>query len=264
MVCTSLLLYLQDMRTSLFRIMLLIVCSFTASCQENSTKDQKNITAFITNVKQGNKDALSQKVAFPLRRPAPLPPIKNQQEFISHYDEIFDKELVDMIVTSNPAKDWEQMGWRGIMLQDGVVWLDEKGQLIAVNYQSAAEKKRQEALILQDKGQMHASIKEYKLPVCVLETAKFRIRIDDMGEGRYRYASWPVKGHFSDQPDLVINNGTFIPEGSGGNHRFEFKNDGYVYDCAITELGASDAPAAMLTITKGGKTVLSQPATIVK
>lgn len=250
------------MKKPFIAILLLILSFLSASSQVQNAENQKVIADFITVVRQQNKAELSGKVAYPFKRAYPLFPIKNKQEFINRYDEIFDDSLVNIIITSKPDKDWTKMGWRGLMLRNGLLWLDENGRLIAVNYQSAAENKKRAARIDKQKNYIHPSLQGFERPVCFMKTKKFKIRIDDMGNDNYRYASWPLQGKQSDKPDLVIENGTFIHEGSGGNHRYEFKNSGYVYSCDVNILRKADHPPATLTIYKGEKVVLSQPATI--
>ncbi|PSL25858.1 hypothetical protein [Chitinophaga ginsengisoli] len=251
------------MKKSFIAILLLTLSFLPAFSQDENDEYQKVISDFITCVKQQDKVALSKKIVFPLRREYPLPAIKNKQEFLNRYNEIFNDTLVEMITTSAPDKDWSKMGWRGLMLRHGQLWLNEEGKLIAVNYQSAVESKKRALLVEKERSLVHSSLKEFKRPVALLETGKFRIRIDDMGNGNYRYASWGLKNKQSDKPDLIIENGQYIPEGSGGNHRYEFKTNGYVYNCSVTVLGGKydDAPAE-LTIYKGEKEILSQPATI--
>jgi hypothetical protein len=84
-----------------------------------------------------------------------------------------------------------------------------------------------------------------------------------LGAQNYRYSSWQLKSKMKDKPDLVIEKGEFIPEGSGGNHRYEFKNGDFTYDCAIMVMTERGGPAASLTINKGDKTILFQKAKIV-
>ena len=111
---------------------------------------------------------------------------------------------------------------------------------------------------------LHTSIQKFKQPICIIETSAFRIRIDDLGEGNYRYASWSLKNKMSDKPDLVLENGEYIPEGSGGNHTYHFKKQDYVYDCSIIVLGDAISPPAVLTIYKSGKRISSQNAKILE
>lgn len=67
----------------------------------------------------------------------------------------------------------------------------------------------------------------------------------------------------SEKPDLVITNGKWISDGSGGNSHFEFKKGVYLYECFIIVLGTSDSPPAQLTISQNGKEILNQDAKIV-
>ncbi len=231
--------------------------------QEMTKAQKKIVTDFIDCIKNDNKKRLFSKVAYPLTRQYPLPSIKNKQAFLKRYGEVFDAELTDRIIQSNPTKDWSAVGWRGIMLLNGDLWLDEEGRLIAVNYESEAEAKNRNELIKTEKSQLHPSLRDFQYPIHILETSKYRIRIDGMGDDSYRYASWKIKSKMSDKPEIVLLNGEKIVEGSGGNHSFVFVNDGYKYDCAIIAIGEADAPPAYLTIYKGDKEILSQKAAIV-
>ena len=175
---------------------------------------------------------------------------------------MFDRKLIDLIVNSNPAKDWSAVGWRGIMLGSGSVWLDYDGVLTAVNYQSDVEAKKIAKLVALEKSGLHTSINKFVKPVIILLTKKYRIRIDDMSAGKYRYASWKIDAKIGDKPDLIILNGEFVPDGSGGNYHYTFKNGKYIYECGITVLGEEDSAPAYLTIYKDGKEILSEEANI--
>jgi hypothetical protein len=85
-----------------------------------------------------------------------------------------------------------------------------------------------------------------------------------MGNNNYRYASWSIKQKMSEKPDLVITNGKWIPDGSGGNSYFDFKKGDYLYRCYIIVLGTNDSPPATLTISQNNKKILEQDAIIVE
>ena len=225
--------------------------------------DIKVISDFIDCIKFQKKEKLLTKISFPFEREYPIPAIKNKLEFLERYNEVFDDSLIKMIVNSKPSENWSAVGWRGIMLFSGDLWLDYDGRLIAVNYQSEVEKKKRDKLIKIEKSDLYPSIQKFESPEYILETETYRIRIDDLGNGKYRYASWAIKNKMSDKPELVLENGEFIPEGSGGNHRFEFKNGDYIYDCSIIIMGEDDSPPARLTIYKLEREILSQKANIV-
>ncbi|TDQ08413.1 hypothetical protein [Pedobacter metabolipauper] len=232
--------------------------------QEMKVEQQKVVSDFIYYIKNQKKEILADRVSYPLKREYPIPEIKNKQEFLKRYTEVFDNELIKMIVNSKPAVDWSAVGWRGIMLLRGDVWLDYDGRLIGVNHQSNAERKKREKLIALDKSYVHESIKEFERPIVVLETTKYIIRIDDMGSNSFRYAAWNLSGKMSDKPNLILKNGKLTMEGSGGNHKYEFKSGTYTYTCPIFVTGGKNTPPALLVIYKGGKEILAQKAQIRK
>lgn len=146
------------------------------------------------------------------------------------------------------------------MLDRGEIWLDYDGKLLAVNYQSKTEQLKKAQLIKIEKKGLHPSIQTFRKPIKVFETAKYRVRIDDLGNYNYRYVSWSIKSTMRDKPDLIIENGEYIPEGTGGNHRYEFKNGEYIYDCAIMEMTEEGGAPVLLTINKSGKKILFERA----
>ena len=231
--------------------------------QDLKPEYQKFVKSYIANIKSNNKEGVATFISFPLGREYPIPAVKNKTDFIKRYDQIFDATLKKEIINSNPAKDWSEMGWRGIMLGQGDIWMDTTGKIITINYQSQAEIDFKNKLISSEKGKLHPSIATFKAPVYVLETSKFRIRIDDLGNDNYRYASWSIKKPMSENPDLVITNGKWISDGSGGNSHFEFKKGTYLYECYIIVIGTSDSPPAQLTISQNNKEILNQDAKIV-
>lgn len=232
--------------------------------QELKKEYQKKITYFIDCVKKDRKNEIAEMFSYPLRREYPIPNIKNKQEFIKRYNEIFDSKLKLLIINSKPSKDWSEMGWRGIMLYNGDLWIDTDGRLIAINYQSKTEENMRNKIIEFEKKTLHPSISKYQNPIYILETDKFRIRIDEISTDNYRYSSWSIKNNMAEKPDLIIYNGKFIPNGSGGNHYFNFKNGDYTYECYIIEMGEDDSPPAQFTIYKGDKEILSQKVKILK
>lgn len=84
-----------------------------------------------------------------------------------------------------------------------------------------------------------------------------------MGNDVYRYASWNDMHKMTEQPDLVIGNGKVIMDGNGGNHSFLFVNNGYEYECMFTVIGDGSEPPAAVTISKNGKVLLHEAATVV-
>ncbi|WP_316764703.1 hypothetical protein [Pedobacter aquatilis] len=246
------------MRKILFVLFLLI--NFKTVSAQLDKKYESVVLEFIDNVKNQNREKLATKIKFPLKRDYPIPSIKNKQEFLKRYNEVFDNDLSKKITVSIIPTDWHDVGWRGIMLLNGAIWLNDDGILITVNHQSEFEKKEKARLIALEKQTLHSSIKTFKQPILIFETSNFRIRIDDLGDSNYRYISWSVKNKMSEKPSLIIKNGNWNSEGSGGNHNYEFKNGDYLYTCYINVIGETQSPPAMLTISKGRKEILKQKA----
>lgn len=252
------------MKSRAIYFIIFIFCSQLTFSQDLKPEYQKFVKSFIANVKSNNKEGVAAFFSFPLKRDYPIPSVKNKADFIKRYDQIFDAKLKNEIIKSNPAKDWSEVGWRGIMLNQGTLWIDTDGKISSINYQSKTEKDLKNKLIAAEKVKLHPSIAKFKASEYILETSKFRIRIDDLGNNNYRYASWSIKQKMSEKPDLVITNGKWLSDGSGGNSYFDFKKGDYLYQCYIIVLGTSDSPPATLTITQNGKEILSQNARIVK
>jgi hypothetical protein len=252
------------MKSRIIYLVIFIFCSQLTFSQNLKPEYQKFVKSFIANVKSNNKEGVAGFISFPLGRNYPIPNVKNKADFVKRYDQIFDATLKNEIIKSDPEKDWSEVGWRGIMLNQGTLWIDTDGKIITINYQSQAEEDLSNKLIAAEKAKLHPSIAKFKAPEYILETSKFRIRIDDLGNNNYRYASWSIKQKMSEKPDLVITNGKWIPDGSGGNSYFDFKKGDYLYRCYIIVLGTNDSPPATLTISQNNKNILEQDAVIVE
>jgi hypothetical protein len=244
-------------------IALSLVAFTSVSGQTLSTEKQEAINTFIRRVKTAQIDSLAAHTSFPLGRNYPIPAIADANDFIARFNDVFDSTLIKMIAESNPAIDWSEVGWRGIMLGNGQVWLEDDGTLKAVNYQSAFEKQKKSELIARDKAQLHESLRQFSVPLYLLETKTYRIRIDEITPGNYRYASWKLDKPMSDKPDLVINGGKLEHRGSGGNHDITFKKGQFTYVCDIIILGEDESPGARLYIYKTAKEIMVQDATII-
>jgi len=255
-------------------ILINIFCFYIlpVTAQDSNDKDSawdkenlKIITEFINIIKDQNMEELCNRISFPFERKYPLPDIKSKDEFLGRYHEVFDDSLIKIITRSNPESDWSFGGWRGIMFLHGELWLDyEVGTLKSVSYQSKFEIKRRAELIDSEKKDLYLEIRDFKEPVLLLETDRYRIRIDDLGKWNYRYASWPIKNSMREKPEIVLKKGKLQFVGSGGDHYFEFRHGDFSYECSIDFTGPDDIPPATLTVKKGGKVIISQNAKIIR
>lgn len=160
----------------------------------------------IDAAKARNPKTLARQIKYPFKQEYPIPVIKSPSEMVARFDEVFDDAILNSIASSRVGQDWQAMGWRGIMLGSGEVWLDFDGKVIGINHQTAQAAKLKAELIARQKSELHPSVREYKSPELMWQTAKFTIRIDELGDGRYRYASWAKGKTLADKPDLVLKN----------------------------------------------------------
>lgn len=228
----------------------------TAAPIEGSKAD--SIKKVIALFKEGDIDKIAEKIAFPLQREYPIPDINNKDEFKQRFAEVFDKVLIDKIVNSK-MEQWSEMGWRGIMLDNGILWMgNSDGVITAVNYQSDFEKKLRQDLIEKDKQSVHVSLQSFKEPIYKIKTNNYLIRIDELNNSEYRYASWKIGKKESSKPDIVLKNGEWLSQGSAGNHVVIFTNGNYIYKVYRNIIGEANTPDFTLEVEKDGKKILNE------
>lgn len=250
-----------------FRLLLLIVLVSQicfSQIKKIDTIKFANINYVIDLFKKKNIEDISHNVNFPLRREYPIPEIKNREQFKQRFNEVFDEVLINEIADSR-LKQWSEVGWRGIMLNNGTVWMDsDEGKIIAVNYQSDFEKKLRKELIDKEKENVHSSLKTFESPTYKIETKNYLIRIDELESKKYRYASWKISKKESSKPDLILTNGELEFQGSGGNHVITFTNGNYIYKVYRNILGEEDTPDITLEVEENEKIILHQNGTLIK
>lgn len=244
-----------------FKLLLLSLFIFNIGFSQDEELDEaslKHVEKIISIFKTNNIQEVSNAISYPLTREYPIPSVKDEAELKSRYNEIFDENLIAEIANSKPEQ-WSEVGWRGIMLNFGIVWLDvDEGKITAVNYQSDFERKMQEELIYNDKEELHASLQDFDTPVYKITTSKFLIRIDALENGKYRYASWKINKKESSKPDLILTNGKMEIQGTGGNHAVVFTNKNYTYSIFRNIIGREKEPDVTLVVEKDNQTILTQ------
>ena len=252
------------MTKSILTILFFIFSLTDCYSQLSKTEHKVVVEYFVDCIKNSDIDKLDSIISYPIERPYPIPSINDKQELKKRYSEIFDDSLTSVISNSNIKEDWTDMGWRGIMLNNGIVWLDYDGRFITTNYTSDKEKALEEKWIKYEKELLHTDLKDFKKPIHTIETDKFIVRVDLLENKKYRYASWSIDSDISNKPNLVISNGEWTPDGSGGNHHFTFTNGEYSYIVYVNILGTDETPPFNLEVTKNDKILLKQPAELIK
>lgn len=230
--------------------------------EELEDKEIERIKALITLFKKKDIDGISNKISYPLFRQYPIPHIKDKEEFKKRFSEVFDQILIDKIANSQ-ISEWSEVGWRGIMFENGDLWMDTDGIITSINYQSGYEKNLMTSLIAKEKGDLHTSLKTFKSPIYKIKTKIYLIRIDELSDYNYRYAAWKVNEKETSKPDLVINNGQIEYEGSGGNHVITFVNGIYTYKVYRNVIGTDTSPDITLEVKENGKVILKTDGTLI-
>ncbi|MDR2274573.1 MAG: hypothetical protein LBF27_26945 [Sphingobacterium sp.] len=246
-----------------FLIITLLIYSFGyAQDSEMNASKKARINRIISLFKQKKIADIATIISYPLKRENPIPAIKNENEFKQRFPEVFDQGLIDLIAQSK-IEQWTEVGWRGIMLSNGIIWIDsDEGKITAVNYQSAFEKKLKQTLIQQQKEYIHSSLKQFKSPVYTIKTEKYLIRIDELANEKYRYASWKIGDKEYMRPDIVLNNGKLDFEGSGGNHVITFTNGIYTYKIYRNIIAEKNTADIILIVRKNNQKILIQNGTL--
>ncbi len=216
------------------------------------------VQGFIDAVRSGDKYVVADYISFPLGREYPIPPIRNRDEFVERYEEVFDTDLIQIISNSDAENDWNLVGWRGIMINSGLVWMHEYGNVFVINYQSETEKVLREELINMERNELYPTLRNYLEPVIHFRTKSYMVRIDKIDDSTFRYAAWPSSKTQLDEPDLILSNGTVTYQGSGGNHYYEFTNDIYTYRFEEELLGSAQSMSDKLIVYMDAEEILSE------
>lgn len=99
----------------------------------------------------------------------------------------------------------------------------------------------------------------------IIKTKKFKIKIDEQPNGKYRYQSWKASSSIKAKPDLVIKDGEYTPDGSGGNYYINFKNKGNTYQVWRNYLtDGTKADYSLIVNDAKGKEIVNEDGHIVK
>ncbi|AYN02437.1 hypothetical protein [Chryseobacterium sp. 3008163] len=245
------------MRNSLLIIIVFVSNLLYAQDDKLSQDKAEKIQTIIHLFKTKNIERISEIVNYPLSREYPLTDIKSKQELMKRFNDIFDQSVIDEISKSK-ITDWAEVGWRGIMLHQGTMWIDTDGKITALNHQSVTEKKQRLKLISEQKEMLHSSLKSFKNPQYKFKTKHYLIRIDELENGKYRYASWKNNQNESAKPDIILINGILEFSGSGGNHTITFKKGNFKYIVYRFHIGASDTPEISLSVEENNKEILNE------
>ncbi|WDF47193.1 hypothetical protein PQ459_01630 [Chryseobacterium sp. KACC 21268] len=242
-----------------YRILVLLLLVYNLSSAQNDLDKTEiaNIQKLIRLFQTNDVGEITKIISYPLEREYPIPPVRNEAELKRRFNQIFDKKIIEEISNSK-IDQWSEVGWRGIMLNRGDLWIESNGKIKALNYQSDFEVNQKQSLINNDKKKLYSALKVFKIPVYKFTTKNYLIRIDELSNGKYRYASWKSGESETSKPDLILVNGELQFDGSGGNHTITFKKGEFKYKIYRGIIGVNEAAEISLTVEQNGKVILQQ------
>ena len=196
----------------------------TAAFVEQYQQEQmaNNLSQVIRSIINGDYEALASVTNFPIWRPYPEKEITNAQELKSQFHILFD-DSIRRDLRNYTTEDWELMGWRGFMLNNGqYLWADEDGHLSYINYESSKLTAYREQL-RKEEYQMLNELPGWTTGDCLVAVdSSVFLRLEEMdGVERLHIFTHDVNPY---RQHLVFN-GTM--ESQGTCH-----NDVYWYACA--------------------------------
>ncbi|HZU52371.1 MAG TPA: hypothetical protein VFF77_00625 [Holophagaceae bacterium] len=200
--------------------------------------DAVKISALIQVIASKDHSQIARLIHYPLGRAYPVPPIKSESECLKRFDEVFDEALLADISRSDPKNDWERVGWRGIMLGNGEVWLDDDSKIIAINHETEKAKAVRAHLIDRQKQRLPAALRDFDEPVMEWSTKHFLIRVDLKGDD---YRLLVFKGHSYAMPVHILSHGNHEFEGSGGNYHIDWESEGRTYRIYADDMSHEDS-----------------------
>lgn len=205
----------------LFLVFLMGTSSFA---QENSLSPEvkEKVNELISLFQNNDKEEIANHISYPLYRSYPIPEVSTAKEFIVRFDQIFDKELISEIANST-IDDWSTVGWRGTMLKDGELWIEDNGVISRINRDTPLEQKWRKTLIQKDRERLHKSVQKYQAPYAVIDVEGETWRVDNIKDDVMRLAIWNKGAKMNEHPALVLE-GCLDLQGSMGTRVLEFKN----------------------------------------
>lgn len=184
------------------------------------------IASLIRVIRTGNRRQIVGLIQYPLQREYPLKSISSQQECLERFDEVFDKPFLEEVASCNLHDDWREMGWRGIMFQDGSLWLDSDYKILSVNHETKDTKRLKAAAIAQQKLRLPNSLRDFDQPELEWTTPLYIVRVDRKGED-HRLAVLDVKS--PTKILRVLHHGEFHFNGTMGAYFIDWQSEGRTY-----------------------------------
>ena len=132
----------------------------TDNCVDSADEKtvRKNLEKAVRCIVNNDAKGFAACGEYPIERMLPIHAITNEAEMIKYFDILFD-DSIKAVLKNKTAKDWEQVGWRGLMLEQGNLWGSElNGKITSINFHSAREQKLFNDMVAKDMARLDASL----------------------------------------------------------------------------------------------------------
>ena len=240
-----------------------LLLSLTSIAQDEELKKTEELFRdFVSAVEGDDKEAVAKMIDYPLRRNNPIPDIQNEDEFIKYYDYIIDDSFKEILISvvDDPEIDMiDRSGATGkVGFVNGKIWMiygEYEQPITTINYSSAAEQLLAKNLDRSIRKLLPEKIANFERNVYMGMSEDHIVRIDELEDG-YRYISWSAGVSCQDEPDLVLEGGEIIPQGSAGGVWYKFSNGNYTYYLKRIRMAETAEQAGeFLTVEKNGKEI---------
>lgn len=221
-------------------------------------EDLKTLDTLLIALKANDKVQVAKLIKYPLRRLQPLPPIKNEQEFIENFAQFFDEKNIKHIESSRSEVF---NNWQGT--EAGGVWI-ESGKIIVLHTATDQQDKAAEEAKKKVQSDLHPSVRKYFDVMFECRTKSHHIRIHRHLEtpDKYTYISWKNGKPLSSKPAIILS-GDYEAAGTSGGGLYRFKSADVHYEVLHTTLCGEDCNS-YLTVKKGEKMLLKEVCTPVE
>lgn len=245
------------MRFISFFILLSYFLSFSSfsdvdSIQKESNQDVLVLLKFIELLRSGEKPQAAELIRYPLPRMKPLPPIKDKNEFLEHYDEFFNSEVLAEL---EKGKSDVGSSWRGTSVAGGILYAGD-GKVFAINSSTPVGDRVIKKIQEQVRAQLHPSARDYNILVFECLSSRFHVQIQILQNASLRYVSWK-RGSTMEKPELILSGGHSESQGSGGGALYQFKRGAFTYEVEKVGVCGEDCDSR-LRVLKSGKKVFEE------
>jgi hypothetical protein len=219
---------------------------------------QLQLDTIIQLVTEDRVADLAARVHYPLRRENPIPDIMDANDFMAYYPMLFDSVFKAKLTStefdsSNTIHRYLQVG---IFLGD--LWMNEEGEIIAINYRSAAEIAYGDSLHTAAIKGVHPSVKPWEDNIYVCQAENRLVRVDRMADGVLRFVLWSGGKDSKAEPDLILYDGIAEFQGTMGGVTYTFALQDQRYIVDKVSMAESDEDVGLfLRIEEEGKPMIS-------